>query len=199
MANVLLVQGTWGDDDRWWRRSDEGNTFADAVVAAGHHLIAPPGRQYEWSTDLGGIMPGNRDLNVWRGAGRYLHDHLDPPLCPFGAIEDVTIIAHSHGRGPVKFACHEGLWVPTVIFVSGPIRKDVDREAAGARENIGRLICLNGGRKDRWQWIGTLFDGRFGIERQDPEADVWETYKDADHSSLLRDPKQFHRVLQHIK
>jgi hypothetical protein len=193
--NVLLVQGTWGDDDAWWQRGN--NSFADAVVAAGHTLIHS--RAFEWSTDLGGVGFGNRDLNTWRGAGRHLYDYCDPPRCPAAKIEDLVIIAHSHGRQVVKFACAYGLTVARVILVSGPIRKDVDAETTVARKNIGELICLNGdGWGDRMQWFGGVFDGHLGARRKDPEADINLTFPGASHSSMLCNPAQYNRVIPFI-
>ena len=190
--NVLLVQGTWGDNDTWWRPG--GGSFADAVVGAGHTLI-DDGRPFEWSTDLGGVGFGNRDLNTWRGAGRHLYDYCSPPRAPHASIPNLVIVAHSHGRQVVKFACHYGLSPARVILVSGPIRADVDRETSSARARIGELVCLNGGHRDRMQWFGELFDGHLGIRRKDPQADIHLTFSDASHGSLLRDPAQYVRVL----
>ena len=198
--NVLLVQGTWGDDDTWWRRSqvypDGNGTFADAVVAAGHTLVN--GRPFEWSTDLGGVGFGNRDLNTWKGAGRHLYDYCDPPRVGLGPIPNLCIIGHSHARQVIKYACSFGLAAETVLLVSGPIRKDVDRETTEARTHIGRLICYHGGAQDRMQWFGELFDGVVGVKRHDPEADDNRRIKSASHSTLLRDPAFYHLVLADI-
>lgn len=195
--NVMLVQGTWSDDANWWKQDVPGN-FADAVKRAGHTLVN--GRPFIWSTELAGVNPfSSADLRAWRGAGRHLWDRLAPPLCTGIKIPDLCIIAHSHGRQVVKYACHYGLTVDRVILVSGPIRKDVDRETPNARRNIGRLVCLHGGQKDRMQIYGGLFDGFVGRRRDDPDANVNESYADSGHSTFLNDPAQFIRVIKHLK
>lgn len=193
---VMLVQGTWSRDSDWWK--DKPGTFAEAVRLAGHTLIN--GRPFYWDTELGGIGFGNKDMWGWDAAGLHLWDRLNPPLCEACWVDpaELCIISHSHGRQPVKFACHNGLKAAKVVMVSGPVRKDVDEATPRARRNIGKLVCINGGKRDRWQWLGEAFDGHRGIERTDPQADIHETFKDADHSSFLNNPKQFDYVLRYI-
>ncbi len=193
--NVILAQGTWGDDDSWWRPRHAGS-FAQAVLSAGHKLLN--GRPFNPHLALGGIGLGNGDLRIWRGAGNHLYDRLDPPLCPACKPDNLVVIGHSHARQAIKFACQAGLTVDVVILVSGPIRKDVDRETPLARGRIGKLVCLHGGRGDYMQRLGGLFDLRLNWDRKDPQADINEGFDDANHSSLLTDPAQFHRVLRHI-
>lgn len=192
--NVLLCQGTWGDDDLWWRPDAEGN-FCAAVRTAGHTVIN--GRPFNSHLALGGIGFGDGDLRVWRGAGNHLYDRVDPPLCPASKPPKLVIVAHSHARQQVKFALQAGLTADVVIFVSGPIRKDVDRATPLARGRIGKLVCLHGGRRDIMQRLGGLFDFKLNWSREDPTA-INEGFPDATHSSLLTDPKQFHRVIRHI-
>jgi len=98
-----------------------------------------------------------------------------------------------------KYALHYGAKVEQVFFISGPIRKDVDRETTGARAQVNELICLNGGRKDRLQWLGELFDGHLGVKRKDPEADIHRTIPEADHGSLVRNPAHFHHILSLVR
>lgn len=193
----MLVQGTWGDNDQWWLPDTPGN-FAAAVKAAGHRVIN--GRPFNWHGALGGVTPfTDRDLLVWRGAGSHLYDRLDPPGCPASKIPDLAIVAHSHGRQVVLEALQQGLVAQLVIFVSGPIRKDVDKETSDARGNIeGRFICLHGGKRDYMQILGGLFDSKVGWRREDPRAEN-EAFPDATHSSLLTDPAQFERVLKYLK
>lgn len=194
---VMLVQGTWSRDDEWW--IDKPGTFAEAVRKAGHTLIN--GRPFYWDTELGGIGFGNKDLWGWEAAGLHLWDRLDPPF-PYvtgrPAPSDLCIIGHSHGRQPIKFATHLGLAAAKVILVSGPIRKDVDAATRNSRARIGKLITINGGKQDRWQWLGEVFDGHFGPTRTDPQADIHQTFPDADHSSFLTNPKQFNYVLRYL-
>ena len=173
----------------------EGN-FHAAVQAAGHTVLN--GRPFNSHLALGGIGFGDGDLRVWRGAGNHLYDRLEPPLCPDVRVANLCIIAHSHARQQVKFACQAGLTADLVILVSGPIRKDVNRETLLARSRIGKLVCLHGGKRDIWQRLGGLFDFRLNWSRDDPDADINEGFSDANHSSLLTDPTQFHRVLHYL-
>lgn len=194
---VMLVKGTWGLDDNWDQPGQ--GSFADAVVAKGHMLVQPRPRPFVWDTQLGGIGFGDRDLWGWKAAGHHLYDYLVPVLTrqepgPLGLI----IVAHSHARQVVKYACHIGLRASKVIFVSGPVRKDVDERTTSARANIGEIICINGGHEDRWQWLGEAFDGHLGIRRTDPQADRHVTYPDADHSSFLNKPAHYDYVLRHL-
>jgi hypothetical protein len=194
---VMLVQGTWSFDAAWWKAS---SPFVQELTKRGHTVIN--GRPFVWDTELGGIGFGDKDLRGWQAAGLHLWDRLDPPTCASKSCRipasDLCIIAHSHGRQVVKFACNAGLAAAKVIFVSGPVRKDVDEATLNARSHIGHLVCINGGRRDRFQWVGELFDGHRGIERKDPQADDWKQFPDADHSSPLNDPKQFDYVLRYL-
>jgi hypothetical protein len=192
----MFVQGTWGYDDEWWRPY---GPFARAVTAKGHTVINS--RPYWWDTEMGGIGFGDDDLRGWEAAGAHLYDRLQPPGCTCAAFikpSDLIIIGHSHARQVIKFACHLGLAAAKVILVSGPVRKDVDRQTGGARANIGRLVCINGGRKDRMQIFGGAFDGHWGILRKDTQADEHQTFEDADHSSFLSNPAHFDYVLRFL-
>ncbi len=198
--HVLLVQGTWGDNDQWWALGRSDN-FAAAVAHAGHTLIGYPGREFCWSTNLGGWDIGKRDLKDWEAAGRHLTDYLDPVLCQHTHQwrDDLCIIDHSHGRQPTKFALHHGLRARTVIHVSGPIRADVDALTRKSRANVGRLVTLHGGRRDYMQILGEISDGHLGVMRNDPEADERYVVPSAGHSTLLNDSRHFHNILAQIR
>ncbi len=193
---VMLVQGTWAADDSWWVK---GSAFTRAIEAKGHTIIN--GRPFVWDTEVGGIGFGDDDLWGWKYAGLHLWDRLDPPGCACSArvpASDLCIVAHSHGRQVVKYACALGLAAAKVILVSGPVRKDVDEDTADARGRIGTLVCINGGKKDRWQLRGSVFDGFRGIVRKDEQADVYQQFPDADHSSFLNNPAHFDYVLRYL-
>ena len=198
--HVCFVQGTHGDDDAWWRPGIDGFvSFHDAVKDAGHTVVN--GRPFEWDCQLGGVGFTDRDLKGWRYAGLHLWDRLDPSLCRMRRVDPATlcIIAHSHGRQVVKYACHMGLQAATVIFVAGPVRKDVDAATRGWDVNVGRVVTLNGAWWRDWiQRLGGVFDGKLRLSRDDDEADHAETFADADHGSLLRNPAQYHRVIAQI-
>lgn len=196
--NVILVPGTWGDNDLWWRM--EPGSFADSIQRAGHTVIGRPGREFCWSTNLSGFDIGRRDLKDWEAGGRHLRDYLDPVLCqtPLDPAS-LVIVAHSHGRQVTKYALAAGLHAQTVIFVSGPIRHDVDKATVKAKANTCRIICINGeGWGDKMQWFGEVGDGAWGWTRKDAEADQCVTFPKATHSGLLNTPALHHNVIDFI-
>lgn len=198
--NVILVPGTWGDDDQWWRLGVEGN-FADALRDAGHRLLGSPGREFCWSTNLGGFDIGKRDLKDWEAGGRHFQDYVFPSLCLTGVDPaSIWVVSHSHGRQVTRYGLQSmHLKVGGVIFVSGPVRKDVNKATPDFRSHVDRLYVVNGkGWADKMQWFGEMGDGAWGWTRNDPEADQHTTYPDATHSSLLNDPDKFDRVVNLI-
>jgi hypothetical protein len=108
-----------------------------------------------------------------------------------------VIISHSHGLQPTLCAAAAGLKIDRFIDVCGPVRSDVMAIAARGRQNIRRWVHLYGGRKDRWQIRGSLFDSLdprtwFRVQRAHPLADVNRGMSEADHDDYLQDPAWFH-------
>lgn len=60
-----------------------------------------------------------------------------------------------------------------------------------ARANVRYWLHIHSDRSDRWQWLGTLFDGRLGIIRPAVLADRNDCIKNVGHSELLRNPQYF--------
>jgi len=201
--SVVLVAGThsWDPKDPDWH--SPGSPFVQFLMSRGVFPVfgqqtSEHGgielRPFVWSTDLGGVSFGDGDLRVWLAAGLNLYSYIVPPLCPERRlpVDRTNIIAHSHGLQVVLVACRAGLKINTLISVGSPIRKDMDSTAKAARPNIKTWVHIHSDGSDRWQVFGSLFDGRLGIVRKHPLADINEFVPKVGHTDLLRDPDQFH-------
>lgn len=147
-----------------------------------------------WSTDLGGVGLNKDDCLVWQAAGVNLFWFCVPPRCPANQIPpaDLNIIAHSHGLQVVLHAAGTyGLKINRLVSVSSPVREDMRKTAELARKNIAFWTHLHSDFSDRWQWLGEMFDGHFGVVREHPLADVNVKIPKVGHSQLLRDPEKF--------
>lgn len=178
---IITVAGTHGYDDTWKRR--------DSPVS--QHLARELGADIDdrfiWSTALGGIGPGSGDLRVWESAGQNLFQFCVPPRCPDRRIApgDLVLLTHSHGLQVALFALAAGLKARALIDVCGPVREDMLPIARLAAAQVDTWTHLHGGRRDRWQWFGALFDGHVGIRRAHPLADRNVACPDADHDDPL--------------
>ena len=180
MRTILTVAGTHGYDDPW-RRKD--SPLCRHLVSSG--VAIEDG--FVWSTDLGGVGFGSSDLRGWEAAGVNLDHFVVPPRCPDLRIpgDDLVFLCHSHGLQPCLFACARGVKVDTLVSVCSPVREDLMQIARLARPNIRRWIYIHGGRRDRWGWLGALFDGHIGIRRAHPLADENIACPEADHNDPL--------------
>lgn len=146
-----------------------------------------PRRSFQWSTRLDGFWSHGKRL-TWRAAGINYHEYLTPSRCltsHLDAMHTVTV-THSHGLQVALFAAADGLYIPTLVDVAGPVRKDMMDVAIVARKNIGRWIHIYAGDRDRMQWFGEMKDGALGIVREHPLADVNFGVLEADHGEVLR-------------
>lgn len=198
-SSVVLIAGTgsWKPGGQDWHT--DGSPFVRFLRA--HHVepvFGRNGRPFTWSTGLGGVGFGDGDHRVWQAAGANLLDYLVPPFCPESRLppEQTQLIAHSHGLQVALYACAAGLRVQTLISLGSPIREDMRATAEQARPNIARWVHVHSDSSDRWQWFGTLFDGRFGIVRRHPLADRNVGIPKVGHSTLLRDEAAFPRWLE---
>jgi hypothetical protein len=198
---AVLVAGThaWRDiTSRDWY--SPGSWFALELERLGVSPVFAPdvfgsGRRvgFVWSTDVGGVGFGSGDLAVWQAAGIQLFWWCVPPWCPEARIppDELLVIAHSHGVQPALWAFALGLR-GRLLSIGSPIRKDMLPIAERARPNIARWVHVHSDGSDNWQWLGALFDGRIGVYRQHPLADVNRLIPKVGHSEILRDPTQFH-------
>lgn len=146
---------------------------------------------FDWSDDLN-FTAGHPD---WIAAGASLNYYLVPPLRPEYAwpSAETVLVTHSHGLQPALYAARMGLKIDRLLSIAGPVRKDMMEVARLARPNIRRWMHVYSDATDRWQWLGELFDGHFGIVRKHALADENVEVKGVGHGGLIRDPKQFHQ------
>ena len=201
---LVCVPGTWawrGQNTRnaWYQAGSPWVTFMEAH---GYKVLSKD-RPFVWTTQLAGIpfLTGKRD---WEAGGANLWAYLDPAIKDYGVglrTGERNLVAHSHGLQVVLYACAAGCRINTLISVGSPIREDMKDVAIAARHNIHTWVHLYGGHKDRWQWLGELFDGKLGVVRRAAwerdgkiavQADCSVQIDDIGHSDLLCNPAQFH-------
>lgn len=189
MARFCLVGGTHdGLDDagRWWM---DDSPFVAFLRANGHETVSST-HPFVWSGDLNGLGGKHSD---WRAGGNALFHYLVPPLCLDKRLKpsETNIICHSHGLQVVLYAAAYGLKIQTLISVSGPVRRDMELVATAARPQVARWVQIRSDRSDWWQWLGEIGDGRLGIHRNHPLADLNVKIPCVGHSGLLRDAEHF--------
>jgi hypothetical protein len=199
MKQVILVPGThaWDGTRQDWY--SPGQPFHDFIPTVEDHELVCPDEPFVWSSRLGGVGFGSGDLVVYRAAGMNLYHYAVPPRCPDERIPpaQLVIISHSHGLQPVLFAAKHGLKIDLFIDICGPVRQDMLAVARDAKPNIRRWVHIHAGRRDRWQWYGTLFDGKWGIVRKHPSAHENLSVPEADHGEITRDPR-YHALIRGV-
>lgn len=186
--SVILVAGTnsWDNDGAvdWYV---PGHAFETMLKANGVEVVSDGDLPFIWSTDADGVL-GDRNVD-WAAGGAALSYFARMK----GVDKGVDVIAHSHGLHVVLYAVAKfGLKVNTLISMGSPIRKDMLKLAKQARLNIKMWVHVHSDGSDRWQWLGELFDGHFGIVREHALADRNDFVKKVGHSELLRDPLEYH-------
>jgi len=176
MIPTILVPGTWGDSQAWWR---QGSPFWAAAEAHGVSLLNGED-PYNWTTEIDGVLGKNRD---WETAGDALRWYAAAR-----GLKTVNLICHSHGGGVGQEAAAGGLSVDTFITVATPIRKDMEPVIVKARAHIARWIHLRSDASDWFQWFGEVMDGRLawpGSVREFSLADRNVVEPGVGHSGLL--------------
>lgn len=188
MKQTILVPGThaWRDNGKveWYCK---GSAYERFISSRGAHVVfGPNGEPWLWDTEVGGIGFGDEDLLGWKAAGLHLFQTAVPWLCQGSRIpgDELCLVLHSHGGNVGFFACAAGLKVDTFITVGTPVRKDMEDVVRQARPNIRRWLHLYSDKSDRMQWLGELFDGRWGVVRKFPQADRNEFMPEG-HSMVL--------------
>lgn len=206
MIPFLAIAGTWawnGSSKGQWY--DPGSPFSANMRTRGFehlHLECGDGRPFVWDTDVDGnqfwrrLIGKKPSVTGWQAAGTNLYDYCVPPFAPDRCVppENLHAIGHSHGGQVILFAAADGLKINTLITVSSPIRADLTEIYRRARKNIGFWLHIHSDRSDRWQWMGEVGDGRFGIVRNHPFADQNNSYQDVGHSQILNDMRLFNDV-----
>lgn len=187
--SVVLVAGTNG-----WRNDSSvdwyvpGHRFGKYLKENGIEIETDGPLPFIWSTDLDGVL-GEAKGNVdWAAGGAALSYFVR-----MKGKESVDIVAHSHGLQVVLYAiAFHGLKVRHLMTFGSPVRKDMEKVAVAARQNITKWIHIYSDKSDKWQIFGELFDGHFGIVRKHPLADENDFVPKVGHTELLEDPKQYH-------
>lgn len=189
-APVLLIHGTWGRANTWYRR---GSPFVQALEAQGLELFHD--EPFLWSGRIGGLPevvrpdPSNPDETggrlEWANEGRHL-TYYAAALRP--GVE-VSIVAHSHGGQLAALAiARGGLKVRHLITVATPVRWDMQEFYSVIPQVIrGSWVHVYGDWWRDWaQKLGELGDGYLGWYRKMPS--VTNLHADgAGHSSTLQD------------
>jgi hypothetical protein len=195
---LLAIAGThgWrpGQQDAWYQHDSPWWT---QMRALGFAPRAP--RPFVWTTDVGGWQFWRRwigdrgDHHAWRAAAENLYDFLVPPLAPEqrSPPAHTHLVVHSHALNVVLYAAAEGLRIQTLTSICSPVRGDMQLAALQARPNIRFWQHVHTDGSDRWQVLGGLGDGRVGIYRAQPRADVNHVLPKIGHTGILTDPALF--------
>lgn len=197
MGIYVAVAGTWarhrlahGLDpwrDWWHPTSHWAMTMAD--------LGWMPARAdpFVWSTDLDGTwlqrVFQRRRWGDWDAAAHALCYYLghEPGVRatrPPTHRRPLLLVGHSHGGTVALLAIGQlGLCVDGLVTVSTPVRRDV-LAAVPPAWRPARWLHLHGDWADRWQWLGELGDGAFGIVRRMPPPAI-NIEVGGGHSSIL--------------
>jgi hypothetical protein len=188
-VNVIGVQGTWSwKPGQWWA---PGSEFWAHLAP---HGIAPAlvkERPFKWSTDAGDTwnpfrrLFGTPRFSDWEAAGESLVYFTD-------RMDDVVVIAHSHGGQCALFAASYGVRIRKLITIGTPVRQDMRHIIALARPYIGEWWHVTDADSDCIGWWGAFADGKVGNKREFDQADENIKIDGIKHSGLLSDPKQFH-------
>lgn len=201
MTRFLPVAGTHGWRGQpvggWWQ---QGSPWLRYMREQGFAPYAPD-RPFIWTTHLDGIWPFSgracAQHLTWQAAGDNLYAYLVPPLHGGDANGvaprpiETRLVVHSHAAQVVAYACARGLKVRRLITVGSPVREDMTSVWAAARPHIDRWVHVHSDHSDRWQWLGTIGDGVFGIVRRMPLADRNVSIRGVGHTGILTEPEAF--------
>lgn len=176
------VHGT-GDHtkpDAWFR----GGLLVEYLAEHDLTRVLPT---FEWSGGLWGVpWDSGKD---WYDPAKALWYYLR--ALPFW---DRNLVAHSHG-GNVALLTAEYLPIRTLITIGTPVRKDICAVAAKAlaKGYIGSWHHVYDKSRDRIQWLGQMFDGRwFGDRAFGLPGMTDHPLKGIGHSKILHQPELFH-------
>jgi pimeloyl-ACP methyl ester carboxylesterase len=190
MISYVAIPGTGAGavtaEDDWTRPHSAFSEFARSHGLENRARRAT--HSFVWSTNLNF---GNGSMDNWiAGAHALYYYHVSPHderwRIP-GA--DTYLIAHSHGGQVALHAAALGLKVAGLITVGTPVVKGMEPVIERARPNIGAWLHLRS-RRDVWQILGSIFDGRLGFYRAMKRADR-NDWMPKGHGDVLRDPALF--------
>lgn len=172
---AVLVAGTHGLNDNWWK---PGSKFCSMLY---QHRIrcADSSDPFVWCTGLDGLIGDN---SVWESSGAALRWYAHSKVRHY----PLSVVAHSHGGQVAAFAAAHGLHIDRLITAAMPVRKDMDAVYSKAKRNIDKWVHLHSD-SDMWQVLGGLRDGKWGIHREVPYADVNICEKELSHRDFVDD------------
>jgi hypothetical protein len=206
MPTITPVPGTWAWEDipfraaktevQWWIAH---SALMRMFASHGVYVALPQGRQYRWSTDLGGL--GGWFSRLFHGRKGRLQDHRDwqtggDALLTFLTLaqlahEDMNVLCHSHGWQVVAYACAYGLRLHNVVAVAPPIRQDMMGAYRLTAERTCNLLHVIDSDKDATAEHGALGDGSFIRTRRLrlPNVQIAEV-EGISHSRILHDRQE---------
>jgi hypothetical protein len=192
MIGYSTIAGTWA----WRHRKLPGQwDHVDSIFSQmlrQHGFDRARSEPFVWSTGLSGTefwlrwfarfgLDPQADHEHWHAGGSAYRWYLEAlPVC-----QRVTI-SYSYGTYPALYAAAQGLQIPVLVDVSGPIRRDMEIVIALARPNIGRWLYLYDPR-DPIKDIAGIGDGYVDIGCGQPHADRNCALPDAGHGGFLHD------------
>lgn len=193
VTRPVLVAGTgaWDADGAvdWYC---PGHVFGQFLVDQGTAPLFDEQYPFIWSTNLSGFPFFSRPNHLdWKAGAAALAYYVIAKKKQPGST--TALIVHSHGLQVALYACALfNLKVRCLISIGSPVRGDMMATAEAAKPNIAHWQHVHSDHSDRWQWLGALFDGHFGIVRKHPLADANDFVPHVGHSELLRKPEHYH-------
>lgn len=191
---VILVQGTAGWNQRWWK---PGSVFVRHLVEHGFQVLTGPnGKPFRWTTALNGWRAWRRVIGLkdekrdWLCGGEAFSNFLWFVLTKFGR-EHLNVVTHSHGIWVAMLGVGPETPIRCLMTIAPPGRADMLAEIVAARPHIGYWVLVIDRDTDVWASLGGIGDGKVGIDRRFsflPPAvrpDVTIMLPDVGHSKLL--------------
>lgn len=192
MTHYLPIHGTWGESDDWVEPTSPFAAFMRA-----NDCLAIGDEPFRWSGDVGGALrfAWSRRHSDWRAGAHAIHYYLRAEAS-YVPIAQRNVIAHSHGGQIVLMACGvHALKINCLFTVGTPVRKDMADIIRQARPNIMFWVHITDASlwRNKFQVLGQMFDGEFGLPWTFPLADLNYKVRGIGHSKVLMDPAEFHR------
>jgi hypothetical protein len=188
MIGYIPVAGTWAKNDDWVLNNY--GPFTQFMSQNGLHPVRKvDGTPWDWSTKLTGLWWQSK--KVWVDASVDLATFLN--TIPF---PDRNVIAHSHGGQVSILTAASGVKIRTLTTIGTPVRSDIPANEAVKNIDFWQHIY-----DAKWDIMGTLKryslgkigDGSISFNRWFKIPGVTNiSIKDISHSTILRDPLQFH-------
>lgn len=191
--DIVFVHGTWSRSALWHQPHSDVTHEAEGWGFRVH--------QFKWSGILGGVeaplhpalLPeGDPDeatngadepeLLLWLDAGEKLVE-----FCRARGLERPHVLSHSHGRQVTIYALAKGQAFDTIVDISGPVRRDLERARRIGLSNVHRWVHYYDPVNDLTIREGQLFDGKVSGGLTDSHARENIDTSGSGHTGLLLD------------